>query len=229
MKNAMTMILLAVVIHPALCGGAWAEQAWLCSIGSAVAVDEDGTVGPPDLGDKDRPTFFRVDPAKKELTLLAPASRRGEVTKIDMVHESQGKRIFSGVENGRSLNLIIADDGRMSLSVLGDGVVWSVFGHALPEDETKAALAGETTAAPKSDADTLPEGETKAATENEAKAAAEGEAKTQAVERDLLNANSGTAICPSVDGGVATVDSADYRSRAVAPQEAMRCKLGRRK
>jgi hypothetical protein len=213
MKNAMTMILLAVAITLSFCGGAWAEQTWLCSIGSAVAVDEDGTVGPPDLGDKDRPTFFRVDPAKKELTLLAPASRRGEVTKIDMVHESQGQRIFSGVENGRSLNLIIADDGRMSLSVLGDGVVWSVFGHALPEDETKAALAGETTAAPKSDA----------------KAAAEGEAKTQAVERDLLNANSGTAICPSVDGGVATVDSADYRSRAVAPQEAMRCKLGRRK
>ena len=27
----------------------------------------------------------------------------------------------------------IADDGRMSLSVLGDGVVWSVFGTALPE------------------------------------------------------------------------------------------------
>ena len=29
MKNTITMILLAVVIHLALCGGAWAEQAWL--------------------------------------------------------------------------------------------------------------------------------------------------------------------------------------------------------
>ena len=197
MKNAMTMILLAVAITLSLCGGAWAEQTWLCSIGSAVAVDEDGTVGPPDLGEKDRPTFFRVDPAKKELTLLAPASRRGEVTKIDMVHESQGQRIFSGVENGRSLNLIIADDGRMSLSVLGDGVVWSVFGHALPEGETKTA--------PK------------------------GEAKTQAVESDLLNATSGTVVCPSADGGFATVGSADYRAHAVAPQGATRCKLVRRK
>ena len=213
MKNTTTMILLAVVIHLALCGGAWAEQAWLCSIGSAVAVDEDGTVGPPDLGDKERPTFFRVDAAKKELTLLAPASRRGEVTKIDMVQESQGKRIFSGVENGRSLNLIIADDGRMSLSVLGDGVVWSVFGNALPEGETKPA--------PKDEASTLPEGDTKAA--------AEGEAKTQAVERDLLNASSGTVICPSVDGGVATSRSPDYRAHAVAPQGATRCKLVRRK
>ena len=197
MKNAKTMILLALVAQLALCGGAWAEQAWLCSIGSAVAVDEDGTVGPPDLGEKDRPTFFRVDAAKKELTLLAPASRRGEVTKIEMVHESQGQRIFSGVENGRSLNLIIADDGRMSLSVLGDGVVWSVFGNALPEGDTKTA--------PK------------------------GEAKTPAVESDLLNATSGTVICPSVDDGLSTSRSADYRSHAVAPQGAMRCKLGRRK
>ena len=197
MKNAMTMVLVTLAANLALCGNAWAEQTWLCSIGSAVAVDEDGTVGPPDLGEKDRPTFFRVDAAKKELTLLAPASRRGEVTKIEMVHESQGQRIFSGVENGRSLNLIIADDGRMSLSVLGDGVVWSVFGHALPEGEAKTA--------PK------------------------GEAKTPAVESDLLNATSGTVVCPSVDGDVATTRSADYRSHAVAPQGAMRCKLGRRK
>ncbi len=197
MKNAVTMILLAVAINLALCGGAWAEQTWLCSIGSAVAVDEDGTVGPPDVGEKDRPTFFRVDAAKKELTLLAPASRRGEVTKFEMVHESQGQRIFSGVENGRSLNLIIADDGRMSVSVLGDGVVWSVFGHALAEGETKTA--------PK------------------------GEAKTPAVGNDLLNTTSEMVIYPSVDGDVVTVGSADYRSQAVAPKGAMRCKLGRRK
>jgi hypothetical protein len=213
MKNAMTMILLTVAITLSLCGGAWAEQAWLCSIGSAVAVDEDGTVGPPDLGDKDRPTFFRVDAAKKELTLLAPASRRGEVTKIDMVHESQGQRIFSGVENGRSLNLIIAEDGRMSLSVLGDGVVWSVFGNALPEGEIKAA--------PKGEASTLPEGDKKAATE--------GEAKTQAVERDLLNASSGTVVCPSEDVGVATVRCPDNRLHTAAAQGTTRCKLGRRK
>ena len=130
-----------------------------------------------------------------------------------MVHESQGQRIFSGVENGRSLNLIIADDGRLSVSVLGDGVVWSVFGHALPEGETKAA--------PKGEANTLPKGETKAATE--------GEAKTQAVERDLLNANSGMVICPSDDVGVARVGSAEYRSHTVAHQGAMRCRLVRRK
>ena len=213
MKNAKTMILLALVAQLALCGGAWAEQAWLCSIGSAVAVDEDGTVGPPDLGEKDRPTFFRVDAAKKELTLLAPASRRGEVTKIEMVHESQGQRIFSGVENGRSLNLIIADDGRMSLSVLGDGVVWSVFGNALPEGETKTA--------PKGEANMLPAGESKAASE--------GVTKAQSVELDGSTAAFEPCICPSEDVGVATSRCPDNRLQAATSQGTTRCKLARRK
>jgi len=47
-------------------------------------------------------------------------------------------QIFSGVEHGRGLNLIINAAGRMSLSVVGDGVVWSVFGHALREGEPDA-------------------------------------------------------------------------------------------
>jgi hypothetical protein len=221
MKNAMTMILLALVMNLVVCGGAWAEQTWLCSIGSAVAVDEDGTVGPPDLGEKERPTFFRVDAAKKELTLLAPASRRGEVTKIDMVHESQGQRIFSGVENGRSLNLIIADDGRMSLSVLGDGVVWSVFGNALPEGETKRAVVEETKTAPKGDANMLPAGESKAASE--------GVTKVQSVELDGSTAAFEPCICPSEDVGVATSRCLDNRFHAATVQGTTRCKLGRRK
>jgi hypothetical protein len=213
MKNAMTMILLAVAITLSLCGGAWAEQTWLCSIGSAVAVDEDGTVGPPDLGEKERPTFFRVDAAKKELTLLSPASRRGEVTKIDMVHESQGQRIFSGVENGRSLNLIIADDGRMSLSVLGDGVVWSVFGNALPEGEIKAA--------PKGEAHMLPAGESKAASE--------GVTKAQSVELDGSTAAFEPCICPSEDVGVATSVARTTAFTQQRTRDITRCKLARRK
>jgi len=137
MKNAMTMILLAVAITLSLCGGAWAEQTWICAVTSAVAVDDDGTVGPPDVGDKERPTFFRVDTAKKELTLLAPKSRRGEVTKLDTVVESEGQWLFSGVENGRGLNVVITADGHMTLSVVADGVVWSVFGNVLSADDAK--------------------------------------------------------------------------------------------
>lgn len=138
--NLCGMILAANLLT---CGNAWAGQTWLCSVVSAVAVDEDGTVGPPELGDRERPTFLRVDAAKKELTLLAPESRRGEVTKLDSVHEVDGTHIFSGVEHGRHVSLLITADGRMTLSVIADGVVWSVFGNALPEGG-EAKPVGET-------------------------------------------------------------------------------------
>ena len=128
---------MTLVASGLLVGSAWAEQTWICAVTSAVAVDEDGTVGPPDVGDKERPTFFRVDTAKKELTLLAPKSRRGEVTKLDTVVESEGQWLFSGVENGRGLNVVITADGHMTLSVVADGVVWSVFGNVLSADDAK--------------------------------------------------------------------------------------------
>jgi len=135
--KAMTVFLVAVTTTVSAYDSAWACQAWLCSVASAVAADEDGTVGPPDLGDRERPTFFRLDAEKKELTLLAPESRRGEVTKLETVRELDGHRMFSGVENGRVISVIVSADGRMTLSIVGDGVVWSVFGHALPEGQAK--------------------------------------------------------------------------------------------
>ncbi len=137
LTTVMRMVVVALAANLVVCGSVWADQTWLCSVNSAVAVDEDGTVGPPDLGERDRPTFFRVDAAKKELTLLAPHSRRGEVTKLETMHEVDGMYLFSGVENGRNVSLLITAEGRMTLSVIADGVVWSVFGNVLPEGETK--------------------------------------------------------------------------------------------
>ena len=137
MTNTMRTMAMTLVASGLLVGSVWAEQTWICAVTSAVAVDEDGTVGPPDVGDKERPTFFRVDTAKKELTLLAPKSRRGEVTKLDTVVESEGQWLFSGVENGRGLNVVITADGHMTLSVVADGVVWSVFGNVLSADDAK--------------------------------------------------------------------------------------------
>ncbi len=134
-RTAMAAVLVNLTANVVLCGGAWGGEAWICAVASAVAVDEDGTVGPPELGDRERPTFFRVDPVKKELTLLAPKSRRGEVTKLHSVTEADGVTVFSGVENGRGVSLIISATGHLTLSVVSDGVVWSVFGHALPEAE----------------------------------------------------------------------------------------------
>lgn len=135
--TAVTKIVSMLAVGLVMCSGADAGQTWLCSVSSAVAVDEDGTVGPPDFSERERPTFFRVDAEKKELTLLAPASRRGEVTKLEKVHEADGVRVFSGVENGRGVNLIITDAGHMTVSIVSDGAVWSVFGHALPEEHLK--------------------------------------------------------------------------------------------
>jgi hypothetical protein len=133
-KRTLGMILLAAAVQ-VMAGSVLAAEAWICSVAAAVSVDEDGTVGPPELGERERPTFLRVDPVKKELTLLAPASRRGEVTKLDSVHEVDGAWILSGVEHGRSVSMVITGEGRMTLSVVADGVVWSVFGHALREGE----------------------------------------------------------------------------------------------
>lgn len=135
--KVIAMMLVTVVSLALAERDARAAQAWICSVTSAVAVDEDGTVGPPDLGERERPTFFRLDADKKELTLLAPESRRGEVTKLDAVHDVNGQRVFSGVEHGRVVSVIVSTDGRMTLSIISDGVVWSVFGHALPEDRAQ--------------------------------------------------------------------------------------------
>jgi hypothetical protein len=157
MTKATTMVLVALAANLAWCGGTRAGQTWICSVTSAVAVDEDGTVGPPDTGSRERPTFFRIDTSTKELTLLAPKSRRGEVTKLDTAHESEGQWLLSGVEHGRGLSVIVTAEGRMSLSVVGDGVVWSVFGNALPEGESLELVKSESTPAPEDESADEPE------------------------------------------------------------------------
>ncbi|MFM7206656.1 MAG: hypothetical protein ACKO4T_08315 [Planctomycetaceae bacterium] len=139
LKRSLPLCALILAAHLLASDGARADQTWICSVTSAVAVDEDGTVGPPDLGERERPTFLRVDAGKKELTLLAPESRRGEVTKLESVREKDGTLILSGMEGDRNVSLLITADGRMTLSVIADGVVWSVFGHALPDGESKPA------------------------------------------------------------------------------------------
>lgn len=139
--KTIAFFLAALTLTLAACDMARACPTWLCSVASAVAVDEDGTTGPPDLGERERPTFFRLDAGRKELTLLGPDSRRGEVTKLDSVMETDGTHVFSGVENGRVVSVIITDSGRMTLSIINDGVVWSVFGHALPEGKLKESPA----------------------------------------------------------------------------------------
>ena len=111
-----------------------AEPVWLCSIVEGVSVEADGTAGPIELGDLERPTFLRVDSDGKEVTLLAPESRRGEVTAIGTVHRGDGCWIMTGLEKDRAWSLIISDEGQMTLSVTDDGATWAIFGNALRED-----------------------------------------------------------------------------------------------
>jgi hypothetical protein len=88
-----------------------------------------------------------------------------------------------------------------------------VFGHALPEGETKTA--------PKGEANMLPKGETKAASE--------GVTKAESVELDGSTAAFEPCICPSENVGVATSRCPDDRLHAVTSKGTTRCKLVRRK
>ena len=110
-----------------------ADPVWICSITQAVAVEEDGNVHPPKLEGKETPTFLHVDLEEMEVTILGPASRRGEKSEIKSVEKKSGNYLISGIEQERAWNMLISKDGYMSLSVVGDGAVWAVFGHALKE------------------------------------------------------------------------------------------------
>jgi hypothetical protein len=128
-------ILLGLALLAGASGSANAGSSWLCSINRAVECTEDGECGPPDFGDLPPPIFLRVDVERKEVTLLAPEERRGEVTVIDTALEERGMWVLTGVEEGRAWSMVISSEGYMTLSVTYDGVTWSAFGHSMPEEE----------------------------------------------------------------------------------------------
>lgn len=127
------VLVAALLLSTVLSGSALAEPVWICSITEAIACEEDGSTGPPDLGGLARPTFLRVDVGRKQVTLLAPAGRNGEITKIDAAHKGDGIWVLSGIEAERAWSMVISERGHMTLSVTVDGASWAVFGHAMPE------------------------------------------------------------------------------------------------
>ena len=108
---------------------------WLCSLTESLAVYEDGSAGPIEMGDLEAPTFLRVNTEAKEVTLLAPDSRKGEVTVIGEAKRGDQKWVITGVEDGRAWSMVISDEGYVTLSVTGDGATWSIFGNAMLEEE----------------------------------------------------------------------------------------------
>jgi len=119
-----------------LTGGAMAGQVWICSIEHAVSSNDRGEVGEPNLGKLSRPAFLRVDAEKKEVTILSPKDRRGEVSSMDTFQKLDYGWLMTGTEHGKAWTMIINEEGNMTLSMTGDGVVWSIFGHAIREDAT---------------------------------------------------------------------------------------------
>ncbi len=137
MNNAFKTMTYGLLISMALCGAVWAGPTWICAITAATACRDDGTTGVPDLGGLERPTFLRVDLDAKKVTILAPASRRGEVSAIESIQQGKKSVLMAGVERGRAWTLMIADEGHLTISVTDDGEVWSVFGNACREEDLK--------------------------------------------------------------------------------------------
>ena len=98
-KHECTM-LTGILLCLLWAGGVHAGPVWICSVTMATECLDDGTVGEPDLGGLAQPTFLRVDTNEKKITLLAPESRRGEVTVIDRALEENNMWVLTGVENG---------------------------------------------------------------------------------------------------------------------------------
>ena len=133
LSRTISSLFALILLGAILAGGAAAGTSWICSLTESVGVNEDGTVGVPDLGDLESPTFLRVDAEAKKVTLLAPASRKGEVTKIDLVKQEGNLWLFTGIEANRAWSMVIEDNGHLTLSITGDGATWSVFGNAMKE------------------------------------------------------------------------------------------------
>ena len=134
--RSLGLRLFLLIIFAALSGLglAHAGESWLCSVTSAVECADGEPCGEPDLGGLERPTCMRVDAGTKKITLLAPDSRRGEVTEIGTVTEMKHIWVFTGVENGRAWSMVISKEGHMTLSVTYDGVTWTVFGNSMLEE-----------------------------------------------------------------------------------------------
>ena len=88
----------------------------VCSLVRSIECGSDLSCGDPEfLGAP--PTFLYIDLDGMAVTLLAPESRRGEVTSVGMVEHREDRVLLTGIEGGRSFSMTILDDGTMSLTI----------------------------------------------------------------------------------------------------------------
>jgi len=137
MKTMVCTVLVLASVLALAAGAAAAEKQWICSITDAVECAEGMECVAPDLGGVEPPSFLHVDIDRKLVTLLAPASRRGETNQIDLVEETTGGWILAGIDGARAWSIYLTTDGTMTLTIAMDGTTWSAFGRSMPAADAR--------------------------------------------------------------------------------------------
>lgn len=128
MTRRMTMIFRSAVAMVLLTATGASAETLICSIQSVIECASDDYCGPPSFGGRRPATFVSINTDEKKITLLAPEERRGEVTEIQTLVETQDGWLLAGVEHGRSWSMLISGSGDVTMSITMDGAVWSGFG-----------------------------------------------------------------------------------------------------
>ena len=136
MNCCLRSLLVACVGVFLLAADAAATTKWICSVVEGIECSDGVGCGPPDFGPLEAPTFLHVDTQKRIITLLAPASRRGETTQIGQAVETSEGWILAGVEDKRAWSMMLTNEGYMTVTVTMDGTAWTAFGRCIPEGST---------------------------------------------------------------------------------------------
>ena len=133
-RIGLALCLLPILLDAAAAGKEQ-QKPLVCSIARGVECGGDLDCRPP-TERTNAPTFIHVDLAKNLVTLLAPASRRGETTRIQAMERSGGHITLSGVEAGRGWSMVVAESsGNMTLTVADPDAGFVVFGRCLCTDQ----------------------------------------------------------------------------------------------
>lgn len=137
MFTPKTRMRLALLCVPFLISGSTAFRAppWMCSINQGTDCDVgDSDCRPPhDLANI--PTFLEVDIDGNQVTLLAPAHLKGVVSPIHAKDSDSERVMAAGTEAGRGWAMVIMrSEGTLSLTVVGEGGGFMLFGHCVPRE-----------------------------------------------------------------------------------------------
>ena len=136
MNSTRVWTLLTVLLVLLSCGSAAADNTWIVSITDAVECSDGEDCGPPDFAGVTPATFFHVDIEKKVITLLEPASRRGETTPIERSLQTPDGWLLCGLQENRGWSMFITRE-HMTLSLTMDGTTWTAFGRVMPVEHAK--------------------------------------------------------------------------------------------